>query len=70
MNRKSIAVRLAEMINSNPMTLMFIIDAIDKRADQVLVDVDATRKAFEGSFISGDAWIEAATRIKSELQSM
>jgi hypothetical protein len=70
MKKKSITVRLAEMMKSDPIALMFIIDAIDKRAAQVLVDVDATRKAFEGSFISGDAWIEAATRIKSELQSM
>jgi len=70
MNKKSITVRLAEMMKGDPIALMFIIDAIDKSADQVLVDVDATRKAFEGSFISGDAWIEAATRIKSELQSM
>jgi hypothetical protein len=70
MKKKSITVRLAEMMKSDPMALMFIIDAIDKSTARVLVDVDATRKAFEGSFISGDAWIEAATRIKSELQSM
>ena len=70
MKKKSITVRLAEMMKCDPIALMFIIDAIDKSTGRVLVDEDATRKAFEGSWISGEAWIDAAKRVKTELQSM
>ena len=70
MKKKSITVRLAEMMKSDPIAMMFIIDALDKSTARVLVDEDATREAFEGSFINGDAWIDAAKRVKTELTDL
>lgn len=67
MKNKTVQAKIAELLNHDPMCLMFIMDAISKNVDNVLRDEQQTIDALKNSFVNGEAWVDAAKRVKQEL---
>lgn len=43
-----------------PLSVVFILEAIDRYSKEILIDKEAFRKAMANSIISSDLWIEIA----------
>jgi hypothetical protein len=67
MKTKPLPARLKTLVESNPIALMFAVDALIKHADLILRDEAATLLAMKDSFVSGPAWIAAAKEFKTIL---
>jgi len=61
--------KIINIADSNPIALMFLADALDKSTARILKDEEVTKKAFEKTFISGEAWISAAKEFENILDA-
>lgn len=63
----TIQQKVEQLINYNPLALLFVLDAIDARIKSVLKDEQQTLSALENSFVGGAAWIATAKDIEKTL---
>jgi len=56
--------RLTKLADGNLMAMLVILTACDKYVETCLADPESTLKAMEGSFVNGEAWLEACQYVK------
>ena len=61
--------RIMDFAPTGAMSQMFVIDALGKIANKIVEDAEGVKKAMEGGFVDGAAWVKTAEFIKSELDA-
>jgi hypothetical protein len=69
MKTQTIQQKIAALIKSDPIALMFVHDALIKQTEAVLENEEATLLAMQKSFVAGPAWVRAAKDVRAAINA-
>lgn len=65
---KSPFAKIVAAAKYDVMLAVFVVDAAAKFADKVIADEAAVIESMKDSFVSGEAWVEAAKNVKAAIK--